>query len=576
MAFRSGKIESLLALAAVVVGAWLRLHWASHIPYNDAPDEYCHYPMAAFLAREWRPPTMADVPHRIPVCYPSLPPLGYLPAALPLLAFPPDHPEIHWFARLGNVAVGTLAIVFAYRAARRMVHGIPFFAAVVAWLFALHPQLVFLSAYVNNDASLVLATTLLWYLWIRVAQEPLTTPLLVALGVTSGLALLCKSNAMGLVLAGAGVLIGKAWTPRRAGKPSTSRALLLPFAAAAATCLPWMAWSFAHHRSFWGFDVCREWWHAFIAERRIELEFLGKHNWDVFVLGTWRSFWACFGYWSTWLSPLDYELITLVCGLGLGALAARWRGLEEGAWGILALFVGGGALTLASHVSNSFYLGFSPQGRYLAPLVLPLLLTVALGFASMTAARWWRLGWGPALVVGMAILHQRAWNAERGSNVVAQPTRAAKATLLAHVAELPGTGGYCAPTLAALGGAELTFEDGQYRIRSPRAGAGLVSPPIAADRLGWLTVEATFPSGATGQGEVRLLHASKIDPPNPAADSCPPIPIAVPTPGVIRWRIDLRKQARALGNQALRVAIVPPTGAETISIRRFDMIDRES
>lgn len=432
----------ILGLSAIVTGFGFRLYWSLILPFNDAPDEYCHYAMVHYIRTEAALPTMAEVPTRIPVSYPALPPLGYLPCAVTLAFVDPRAPGAFYFARLGNVLVGTATLVAALWAGLWMFPRRPEIGIVTTWAMALHPQLVFLNAYVNNDSSMVLGCTVLWWLWSKVARVGLGTFLSTTIGAIAGLTMLTKTNAMPGVLAGIPI-IWHELTQRR------WRPTLILGLTAGAVCVPWIWWSSVHHHSWSGVEIHRQWWFEHLAKQGIVQGFLNSSNAGEFALGTWQSYWGVFGYCSTFLKEWQYELITMVMGIAVGSVISQWKhvlratGLTDGSRQ-RGLFLGlaiGLTLSIAAHVLHSAKFGLSAQGRYLFAAEWLIQLILSAGFVLLFRRR---LLLGPLLLGLFCIwLQAESIDAEKGSNRVRMPDRRVRCRLQSFAGPVPYERGQC-------------------------------------------------------------------------------------------------------------------------------------
>jgi hypothetical protein len=352
---------------------------------------------------------------------------------------------------------------------------------------------------------------------------------------------------------------------------SVGRLALIPLAAAV-VCLPWVVWSLAHHASWWGLDTCRDWWFAYLKERGIEQGFLDRSNWETFVDGTWKSFWACFGYWSVWLSPLDYDLILLATGAAFGILIVRHREIMSGfvgrssAWFSLvgALLLGMSA-TFASHAVHSMTFGFSAQGRYLAPLAVPLLIAMAASGAHLLTTEKGRHVGTFLLMTLLLCIQIDSMDAVAGSNRVRQGTRKVKGRLLSNVADVPS---FCRTVTTGTpdwdGRSQLIVRGRAEVLQSER----LCTGPIPAARVGWLVTRQRNLLGPLEEGVVTVRAVGSI----PGAKEAELTYRMVPG-SLMEFHFDLRELACQFEGDLVTVEIRPPLGAE-IAFRRFELLDQ--
>lgn len=563
----------VLTLAGLLVALGLRLAWASIVPFNDAPEEACHFAMADYLRRDGRPPTMADVPSRVAVSFPALPSAGYLASALASLAVPADDPRVLWFARLGNVLVGVAAAWVCFLAARELVPDRPEIALGVQWIVALWPQQVFLSAYVNNDASAALGAAAIWLLWLRAARLGLGPSLGAVLGVVIGLAALAKYN--GAIVAAAGVpIVFEEWRRRPARRRTLVLGLGTMLGGAAATFAPWAVWSLCMHGSLTGLDVHEPAWLAYALEHFPEQPLLGWDNLGEFASETFRSFWAGLGFANLHLDSFAYGLLAAVCGSAAAMLLSNRRLLgarsSPGArrqqvvcWKAVAV---GAVVLVLAHAHYSARHWFSPQGRYLAPLAFPAAAALAAGLslaARRPIGRWTAVA---ALVGFFAWLQAESIQVERRSNRFRQPVAAVRCRLLAYHADLPGDHRARSEQAAPIGGATLVPYGGRRRFVAAGSKAGI---ELACEtRLGAtprFVLESRTVAGPAACGRLVLRGKSKR-----GALLERSFGFRDPGKGVVRHVFDARSVASEFADEPVKVQMLLDPGARTIDLYRFE------
>lgn len=576
---RSGWHAASVAVA-LLVGFGLRLYWSLLLPFNDAPEEWCHYAMVRYLVQEGRLPTLDAVPEQVPVSFPALPPLGYLASAVTDCSsrkctsrmaaigdWPEPSPErvnhwsvpAHWHARLGNVVVGTSALWFLYLSARWLVPMRPDFALGVLWLTAFWPELVFLSAYVNNDATALTAASALWYLWMKSARRGIRRGRAIALGATAGMAFLAKANGALILAAGLPILVAPIRRTSGLGPIGASSWILF---AALLTCLPWMVWSEHHHGSWVGIPVHEQHWLRYAMAHFPRQILLGSDNWEEYFLDTFRSFWAGLGFFNLFLGPIDYLLVALACGIAIGAwLQPRVR-LDPRAriaWQAAAM---GSAVLVAAHVHYSMRHWYSPQGRYLAPLAFPAAAFLVEGF-SRAGQSGRRARVAIALVIGLFLwLQVRSIGAEQRSNRFRQPDPAVRCRLLAYHADLPGE--FPAGAWRVQGRARLDESKAVPRLTSEdSAAAVLLMPAMSGSQLGTVVIETRRWSGDLAAGFLVLSSQE------PGATTERRIPLRDPDKGTVSYRIEVSRYRNEFGSRPVQIRFIPGAGA-VVDFYRFE------
>jgi 4-amino-4-deoxy-L-arabinose transferase-like glycosyltransferase len=285
-------------------------------------------------------------------------------------------------------------------AVQELVPGSPYLPLGAAAFVAFLPMHLAMTAAVNNDtlAELLLATILL--LTIRYLKRSNQPPdrkqdlrFLVLMGVTTGLGFVTKSSvyvALPLVLVA--IIIRHLWLDRA----QTSFAAMLKAAAlyllpALVLGLPWWLRNMA---IYGGFDILGLVRHDQVVVGQLRTaEFLAEHGpgklaYD-FLTTSFRSFWGQFGWMGVLLDQRIYQALAILSALALVGFALwavrTWRRRGDpprwqwAASGLLAL---AGLLTLASYLwYNSQFI--QHQSRYLFPALVPISLTVALGWREV-------------------------------------------------------------------------------------------------------------------------------------------------------------------------------------------------
>jgi hypothetical protein len=426
--------------------------YAVKTPPWEAPDEPAHYNYIKYLAENHRFPVlqMGDYPHEYleeikdkkfppemsiePLRYEfHQPPLYYILAAVVYKLFAGRLLPL----RLLSVLLGCCLLWVAYHLVKEIFPGDEVLALGTTAFVAFVPMHVAMTATVNNDtlAELILAGIL----WILVRYVKTSPPGLggieggrfVGLGVLMGLGLLTKiTTLVAIPLVLAAVLVregrleqsGRTPPPTRGrmggggfcateGPPSPSPSLpgrgnalpaerlrrcLLP-----ATCyllpaifliLPWFVrniivyggldiWGLQRHDAIVVGQTRTAEWLAQLGATGLAREF---------ILTTFKSFWAQFGWMGIPVDQRIYLILALLCavvGLGLVLFVIRnvrqrtLSSFQRMALGLLALSA---LFTLLSYLWYNLTF-VQHQGRYLFPALIPIGLAFALGLREILA-----------------------------------------------------------------------------------------------------------------------------------------------------------------------------------------------
>lgn len=390
---------ALLALALRAFVAWTLPLDASDTVRECAPDERGHLQVIQRLASGR---LLVDAPDPRS-SYEAFPPVPYLPHAAflsigggspidGLARFPPRSEAGAGFlaARAGSVALGVLTVVLLALAAHAWTGDV----AVARWtalVAALYPQLLFIGGYANADAYTLAAGAFAIFALARWARAGEGRPGLDL--VAAALAFVVLGKPSGYFL----LVTTVVWiaTAARAGRLD-GRALARATAIGLALAGPWLVWN------AWrtGGDVLGlRHYAAWLASLRhpftpgIELPNAPR----LFVEWLSVSSFAAFRNLDLHLPAVFYAtaLAFLVIGLVFAATRAGTATPTERRG--IAWLGTSAVLNLALVAYNCWFVGFSPQGRYV------MLNVVALtAIACVAPRRAWRL-WPIAYVAFLAV-----------------------------------------------------------------------------------------------------------------------------------------------------------------------------
>ncbi|MCS7310318.1 MAG: glycosyltransferase family 39 protein [Armatimonadota bacterium] len=402
----------LWAIVAVFVVLSLLFNFRTPVGRNGyfhTPDEGAHLAYVRYVAEEGKLPRFegyAGVGYEA-----HQPPLYYLLAAQiwkvgEWLPVPPARA-----VRMLSTLLGVLLVLTTYRLARTLLPEMPAVAAVSAGAIAFLPMHVALCSAVNNDSltNLLFALVLLEFALLYTQTKP-SRWIALRMGLWAGLAGWTKVTSLLLLPT---IVVGWLLVPRRSGI-HLWRGMLVSVGLATALILPWGI------RNLQLYDdplLLKAFEQTFAVTARAE-QFLQRGTslteYLQLVAGwTYRSFWFAYGTPQTAASGLPNflpERVYLLLGgvhlLSLAGFAlALWRerdllGEATYRWYALA-----GVLTLL--VVGAFVrfilTYFQTQGRYLYPALVPLQLTLALGWRSLFPAHFRGVADGLLLLVLLAI-----------------------------------------------------------------------------------------------------------------------------------------------------------------------------
>ncbi len=421
-----GNVRSLGLVVILAVYVLTAALYALRTPLWQNPDEPAHFNYVRHIWEERRLPVlqMGDYPHAYledikarrfppdmsvdPIRYEfHQPPLYYLVAApvyglagsIPLTAGVQDilaalGAPTAWVwpltaqvmaLRFLSIAFGVGFLAICYRLVRLMFPDDRPLALLATGFAATIPMHVAMTAAVNNDslANLLLASSVLLMLKAMRADGGRAVRLWTRAGVVMGLAMLTKSSAY--------VVIPLALVAMALGHGRDMRLLVMrALAALGPALLLNLPWYVRNAAVYGGLDVLGLAHHNMVVVGQpTTADWVARMGWGglarEFLITTFRSFWAQFGWMGVLVDQRIYQALALVSllaltGLGLFLLrAAANRGMLSGfqwrALGMLALWLG---LTGAAYLwYNAQFV--QHQGRYLFPAMPAIALGMALG-----------------------------------------------------------------------------------------------------------------------------------------------------------------------------------------------------
>ena len=504
----SALLRTPATWAAVILACHLALGvlYSIAVPAWEAHDEWAHYKYVAYVAQQRSlPPPDVRLTDEYKYDEATQPPLYYVLAALPVMLVDTDdgvrpdvnpyfkiatgegginaavhHPEEERFpwrgtmlalymARWATLLISTAALAAVYRLGRLLAPDRPGIALTALTFAALSPQYLFIGSVVTNDALIAALGCVIAWLGIEVVLEEFRPGVILALVLSSGLALITKLSAPAMMPF---VLLALAVGFLRAVRRSANRrwvwwttGILVIVSLAPAG---WWLW---RNVQLTGQLLPRDrwFWYRFVGHwfdptgdtvAFADLNALPAALWYGF-----RTFWASFGWGNLegpdWVYTL-FAALSLAGVIGLVWWLAQGRIPRRRKWavGLLLLFVG--ALIFAAMYREFSYNSPLIRGRYVLPALGPVAAMLALGIWTWLrplAARWqvWlSLTLGGALIAINIILPWR----------VIVPAYA-PSTLVADATLLPGE----APLHAQFGDAAelVAYELWPESVRSGEA-----------------------------------------------------------------------------------------------------------
>jgi 4-amino-4-deoxy-L-arabinose transferase-like glycosyltransferase len=395
--------QSVWLLAAiVVVYLILGVLYASYTPPWQVPDEPAHYNYIRYLAENGNLPIlqMGDYPHDYlehlkaerfppgasiePIRYEYYqPPLYYILATPLYLIFGGQLLPL----RLFSLIFGSALLVVAYRLTREVFGDDALMALGTAATVAFVPMHIAITAGVNNDTLGELLLSMLLLLMLRRLKNEIRAEHYARYsGLLLGLALLTKPTTYVIVPM---LILAEfvRWALRRA---ETKRA------GEVARTLAWLLgiglilsgpWFVRNLLTYGDFDLIGKVRHDAIVVGQLQTGIFDLAAARHFVTGSFKSFWAQFGWMGVLVDKRIYLALALLCGVAaLGLLLFIWRSWRGGLdpYRCWALFLLAAMVALVLGADLWYNLKFvQTQGRYLFPAIVPIGLFFVLGLREV-------------------------------------------------------------------------------------------------------------------------------------------------------------------------------------------------
>jgi 4-amino-4-deoxy-L-arabinose transferase-like glycosyltransferase len=431
---------SLLLWLIVILYCLLGTLYAIQTPRWQTPDEPAHFNYVQYVAQNSRFPVLqvgdypaqyleeikaARFPPHMPIAsirYEShQPPLYYVLAAI-LYRLTAGLPFQVQFVtlRLFSVALGAALLIIAYRLVRDILPDEQFLALATAGFIAVVPMHIALTAAINNDTLAELLLMMIVWQSIRAIQKGFSQRQALTIGILLGLALLTKTTVY-LPAVGAVLLALYVRHCRRVMATAVAqdgvRTTALTLGPALLMAAPWLVRNALVYGN-WDFLGWKR--HELVVAGQLRsaelLARIGPLNLArQFLLTTFRSFWAQFGWMGV---PVDQRiylglaLLSAILCLGWLIFVTKvWRGIIKlEATQSLALMLLSVSVLLTLTTYLGYNLGFAQhQGRYLFPALGPLGVGAALSLRELLQAGTARKLTVLLLLLGLAVLGLGLW-----------------------------------------------------------------------------------------------------------------------------------------------------------------------
>lgn len=177
--------------------------WASIQPFNGGPDEAMRYDVCNYIYKYWKLPHGGEELIRNPVwgiSYAFNPIVNYVfcAIAMKLFGFMVAAERLFIIARMVSVCFSIGTIIFVGKIGRKLFD--EKYAKLFTLLFALWPQFMFISTYVNNDSMGIFSVVFIFYTMLEAKEKQWNLKSCIWMGVAIGVCLLSYTNCYGMII----------------------------------------------------------------------------------------------------------------------------------------------------------------------------------------------------------------------------------------------------------------------------------------------------------------------------------------------------------------------------------------
>ncbi|MGB9911233.1 MAG: hypothetical protein ACPLKP_01365 [Microgenomates group bacterium] len=414
------KNNKFFILILIIWTLWVT-HWAWVLPYNMAPDECLHFKTAKFFQEEKRLPVAGK--EKITVIrekdcqgttYIETPFLNYIITAIFINFKGLVKIERDYLAgRMSSVFFGIIFVVLYYLFLKKFFLKNTFivYSTLVSTIFI--PQVTYIFAYINQEAYSLASSVfliLISLIFYQLSKEKIKEKKYwVLLGLSLALHFFSKTNFWLLFLIPLLFLGVRFWQVRKLYFQNLLIISLIP--------LFLSGWFFMRnwliYKDFLGIKTYQEITKANFVSRTFNQA--GWTVYDVLFKSKWieetlSSFYGRFGYMTIEIDPVMQWIFRGFLFLGLVGLIEKltekkkiiiWEGNNL----FYLLFTILIPLNIAFSLWNSLYFDFQNQGRYLFPVLIPIMVLANMGIFNLVKDKNIQKNLTIAIITGSIILN---------------------------------------------------------------------------------------------------------------------------------------------------------------------------
>ena len=376
---------------------------AASIPIKTGPDEKMKMDICQYIAENNKLPHGGDESLIDPawgITYGFTPILSYMCGGLFLKVSNIFSQDIHvqyFSARLASVVFYCIMSIYVLKIAEELFKNI-YYKWLFIFLTTILPQVIFIGSYINNDSLALMSIAIIIYSWIKGLKEDWNYKTCISLACGIGICALSYYNAYGYILTS--VLLFMAYFIAKKNYLEMIKKGIVITAMTLIICGWWFVRSYIiYDGDFLGLNITNEYAEKYAIEKykpskritpastNASLPYmLIKQRW---VQDTYRSFIGVFGHNDVPLPSYCYyiyALIILAGGIGYFIDYYKFKHFKEQSkmMNLLEIiFIMNMVIPIILSLYYSYYSDFQAQGRYVMPMLIPLMYFLTFGLQNL-------------------------------------------------------------------------------------------------------------------------------------------------------------------------------------------------
>lgn len=390
------------------------------IPFDKAPDERSRYLLPDFMYQYGTLPIGTDPRVAIPnwgVSYAFSPFLSYMISAVFMKItsfFTQGKEALLISARMAEALFSTITIVYVMKISKKLFHGLE------QWLFIILcgclPMFIFVSSYVNNDALSLTSSAIIIYAWIQGRETKWNRRSCITLIVGLSICVLSYQNAYGYILLSIILYVYELFLSY---KEKRMNSMLIKGAIIVAAVIILGGWFyirnyFLYHGDFLGMATNKK-----LAEANA-IDSLKPHNRGTpqnkglslyymlfkmeWLKNSYLSFIGIFDNMLLFLPGFFYKIYDYVFIGGIFGIlmnTIQLRRIKKDKLVFYLLMLGSAILPIVFSLYYSYTNDYQPQGRYVLPMLIPLMFFISKGLIVILNKLGYRKPYG---IVGIILV----------------------------------------------------------------------------------------------------------------------------------------------------------------------------